>query len=97
MDTKSLKDILQNITPISANEWSYFEQYFSFRRLQKNEMLWKEGETCNHLVFVINGLIYCFQNKEGREVVSNIFSENTLFYDDYSFIKQEPCISTYVA
>jgi len=97
MDTRILKNILQDVTPISENEWSNFEQYFSYRKLLKNEILWKEGQICNHLVFIKSGLIYCYHHKEEKEIVTNLYFENAIFYDDYSFIKQEPCLLNYVA
>jgi CRP-like cAMP-binding protein len=97
MNIGIFKNILQNVTPISENEWLHFEQYFSCRKLLKNEILWKEGEISNHLVFITSGLVYCYHNKEEKEIVTNLYFENSIFYDDYSFIKQEPCILTYVA
>lgn len=54
MDIKIFKNILQNVTPISEEEWQDFEKYFSYRKLLKNEILWKENEKCNHLVFINN-------------------------------------------
>ncbi len=97
MDSNSLRNLLQSVAPISETEWRNFEQYFSSRKLLKTETLWKEGEICNHLVFLKSGLIYCFYNKEEKEIVTNLYFENAVFYDDYSFIKQEPCILTYIA
>lgn len=97
MNIEIFKNILQNVTPISENEWLNFAQYFSYRKLLKNETLWKEGEICNHLVFIKSGLIYCYHNKEEKEIVTNLYFENAVFYDDYSFIKQEPCILNYIA
>jgi CRP-like cAMP-binding protein len=97
MDSNSVRNLLQSVTPISETEWQNFEQYFSSRKLLKNETLWKEGEICNHLVFLKSGLIYCFHNKEEKEIVTNLYFENAIFYDDYSFIKQVPCILTYIA
>jgi CRP-like cAMP-binding protein len=97
MDSNSLRNLLQSVTPISETELQNFEQYFSSRKLLKNETLWKEREICNHLVFIKSGLIYCFHNKKEKEIVTNLYFENAIFYDDYSFINQEPCILTYVA
>lgn len=97
MDFKTYKNLLQSVTPISEDEWKNFEQYFSFRRLNKNEILWKEGDICNHLVFLKSGSVYCFHYKDGKEMVTNLYFENAIFYDDYSFIKQEPCLLTYIA
>ncbi len=97
MDFKIFKNILQNVTPITESEWLNFEQYFSCSKLLKNETLWKEGEICKHLVFMKSGLIYSYHSREEKEIVTNLYFENSIFYDDYSFINQEPCILTYVA
>ncbi len=97
MDSNSLRNILQSVSPIAETEWQNFEQYFSSRKLLKNETLWKENEICTHLAFIKNGLVYCYHNKAEKEIVTNLYFENSLFYDDFSFIRQEPCILTYVA
>lgn len=97
MDSNSLRNLLRSVTSIAETEWQNFEQYFSSRKLLKNETLWKENEICTHLTFINSGLIYCYHNREDKEIVTNLYFENSLFYDDYSFIRQEPCILTYVA
>ena len=97
MDTITFKNILQNVTPISESEWLNFEQYFSIRKLQKNDFLWKEGEICKHLVFIKSGLVYWYYRKEEKEIITNLYFEKAVFYDDYSFIEQEPSVLTYVA
>lgn len=97
MDSNALKNLFQSVTPIAETEWQHFEQYFTSRKLLKNETLWRENEICKHLVFINKGLIYGYHNREGKEIVTNLYFENAVFYDDYSFIKQEPCLLTYVA
>lgn len=97
MDTITFKNILQNVTPISESEWLNFEQYFSIRKLLKNDFLWKEGEICKHLVFIKSGLVYCYYRKEEKEIITNLYFEKAVFYDDYSFIEQKPSVLTYVA
>ena len=97
MTNEIFKTILQNVTPIAKNEWLHFEQYFSSQKILKKEFLWKAGELCKHLVFIKNGSIYCFFNREDKEIVTNLYFQNSIFYDDYSFIKQEPCMLNYVA
>ncbi|MBC6113057.1 Crp/Fnr family transcriptional regulator [Pedobacter fastidiosus] len=97
MDIENFKTTLQNVSPISEDEWRNFEQYFSCRKLHKNEVLWNKGEICNHLIFINKGLIYCFYDKFDKEIVTNLYFENSVFYNDYSFIQQEPSILTYIA
>lgn len=97
MNSNLLKNILQSVTPIVEAEWQDFEQYFSSRRLDKNEWLWKEGDVCRHLVFLSAGSLYCYHNKGDKEIVTNLYFENAIFYDDYSFITQDVCSVNYVA
>jgi len=97
MSIATLKNILQSITPISEDEWDDFEQFFSERKLLKKETLWKEGEICKHLVFISKGLMYCYYNKDGKELVHNLYFEKNLFYDDYSFITNQPGFLNYIA
>lgn len=75
MDIEIFKNILQSVTPIAETEWLNFEQYFSDKKILKNETLWKEGEICNHLVFIKSGLIYCYYNKEEKETVTDILQK----------------------
>ncbi len=97
MDSEIFKNIVLKVTEITKDEWLDFEQYFSVRMLVKNEFLWKEGDLCDQLVFVQNGLLYCYHEKDTREIVTSLYFENAIFYDDYSFITQKPGMKNYVA
>jgi CRP-like cAMP-binding protein len=93
----NIKSILTAITPIEEDCWEAFEAFFTRKTLKKNEILWGNGEVCKHLVFINTGLFRSFRYVETKEVSTNFFFENSFFYDDYSFITQNPCIDTYEA
>jgi CRP-like cAMP-binding protein len=93
----NLKSIFNNVTLIEEEAWSDFEQYFSTKTLRKQDVLWRAGEVCKHLVFIDKGLIRSFRFIEGKEISTNFFFEGTVFYDDYSFISGQPCSDSYEA
>jgi CRP-like cAMP-binding protein len=93
----NFKSILTNTTPIEETAWNDFEGYFSEKVIRKNEVLWKAGAICKHLVFINSGLIRAFQNTDDRRVTTNFYLEGSIFYDDYSFISQQPCTCCYEA
>lgn len=90
-----IKSILTSVTPIEEDAWTDFEQYFTKKKLRKNEKLWKTGEICKHLVFINYGLIRSYRYLGTKEISTHFFFEGRIFYDDYSFVSQNPCIDTY--
>jgi CRP-like cAMP-binding protein len=93
----NLKSIFNQVTPIEEEAWIDFEQYFSIKTLRKRDVLWQAGEVCKHLVFINKGLIRSCRFIEEKEISTNFFFEDTVFYDDYSFISGQPCADSYEA
>lgn len=93
----NLKSLFNRVTPLEEEAWTDFEQYFSTKTLRKNDVLWHAGEICKHLVFIHTGLIRSFRFVEKKEISTNFFFENTVFYDDYSFISGKACADSYEA
>lgn len=93
----NLKSLFNSVTPIEEEAWTDFEQYFSTKTLQKYDLLWRAGEICKHLVFINTGLIRSFRFLEKKEISTHFFFENTVFYDDYSFLSGQPCADSYEA
>lgn len=97
LDTSDLKSVIHQFSPVEAVAWKEFEQFFFERRLAKQEMLWEEGEFCQHLVFIQSGLIRCYDLDKGVERTHDFYLEGSLFYDDYSFHAQRPSLNFYQA
>lgn len=97
MAIDKLKAILNSVTPVETAAWDDFEAYFSVRTLRKNELLWKAGDTCKHLVYLQKGLVRSIHHIEDKEITQHFYLEHSVFYDDYSFVSQRPCTNTYEA
>lgn len=97
METSAFKSVVNQVTLIDDTAWDDFEQYFSKRTLRKNELLWAAGDVCRHLVFINYGMIRSFRYANAKEVSNQFFFEDSIFYDDFSFVSQKPCVNSYEA
>lgn len=91
----NIKSLLTSVSPIEDNAWEDFEQYFTNKTLKKNEFIWKTGEVCKYLIFIQKGAIRSYRYTGTKENTTHFFLDGSIFYDDYSFISQNPCIDTY--
>lgn len=91
----SLKSILNQVTFVDELAWEDFIQLKTEKSLKKGELLWREGQVCRHLVFLKKGLIRRFSLNNGKEVTFNFYETSSIFYDDYSFISQQPSKNNY--
>ncbi|MCX6799532.1 MAG: Crp/Fnr family transcriptional regulator [Candidatus Falkowbacteria bacterium] len=97
MQYNEIKNAFNSVAEIDAQVWNEFEQYFTTRRLQKNEVLWNSGEVCKHLIFIKKGLIRIFDSNSDKLNTLQFFFENKILTDYYSFTSQNPCIESYEA
>jgi len=91
-DFKSAIDAIVHINDLA---WSDFKKEFQKKTIKKGEFIWKEGQTCKHLVFLKNGLVRSFSTTNGKETTHTFYEKKNFFYDDYSFLSQKPCIKAY--
>ncbi|MBT29976.1 MAG: cyclic nucleotide-binding protein [Thalassobius sp.] len=92
-----LKEALNQIAPVEECAWNDLEQFLSTKTVRKGELLWKAGDICRQLVFVNKGLIRSFSLIKEKENTHHFYFENSLFYDDYSFISHKKCTKNYEA
>ncbi len=64
----TIKSKLTNVTLIEDEAWNDFEQFFAEKTIRKNEVLWKAGDTCRHLIYISKGLIRVYNTKDDKEV-----------------------------
>jgi CRP-like cAMP-binding protein len=97
MDVSAIKSTIFAVYPIEDEAWLAFEQSLSVKKLLKDEMLWRIGDVCNHVVFINSGLIRSFHDLQGKEITGQFFFENRLLTDYYSFVSQNPSLMGYEA
>ena len=57
--------------------------------LKKGEVLFREGQRCDYLYFVVEGLLKYFYLVDGEERIGQFFFENAWATDLYSFLSRE--------
>lgn len=70
MDTHPIVKHLERYHPISDEDKAYIEQIAVWHEYPKHELLLRAGSVCNHVYFVVDGLIRNFYYKDGRDVTT---------------------------
>jgi CRP-like cAMP-binding protein len=75
---------------LSEQQAGIFLTQFSPTILKKNEVFVAEGQVCNKVGLIEQGLMKCVYNKEGEEVVFEFAYELNFISDYYSFVTNTP-------
>lgn len=99
MKTMTQHDILikfaKDFTEISKDEEDNIKELFVVKQVEKNEILVNAGEVCNHLYFVINGILRTFHlNANGSEFTRLIRKENQFCTVLLSFLEKKTSVAT---
>jgi len=85
-----MKTVFQSIQNISQTELNQLEDLITLRKLNKGELLLKENEVCNEIVFIKKGLLRSyFYNHQGDEITNCFAFENEFMASFSSFITQD--------
>jgi CRP-like cAMP-binding protein len=93
METISLELLHRQLRPlvqVSAAELQAFADLLELRLLRKKELLLREGEVCQHVVFIESGCLRYFYNVNGEYHTGQFFFENSWYTDYDSFLPQVP-------
>ena len=85
-DNLEVKNIASYLSELKAN---------AYRNLEKNEILLNAGEVCNHLYFVVQGILRTFHlNANGTEFTRLIRKENQFCTVLLSFLEKKSSVAT---
>lgn len=80
---------------ISTEDEEKIKKYFKVRNVEKNEILLNAGEVCNHLYFVVQGILRTFHlNTNGTEFTRLIRKENQFCTVLLSFLEKKSSVAT---
>ena len=80
---------------ISTEDEEKIKKYFKVRNIEKNEILLNAGEVCNHLYFVVQGILRTFHlNANGTEFTRLIRKENQFCRVLLSFLEKKSSVAT---
>lgn len=85
------KQFLQNIVPITDEEFANSIPLFTKQYLGKGEYLIRQDQVCKHIAFIVKGSFRTYYlNDKGEETTSCFCTENGFTTSYKSFIFQEP-------
>ncbi len=86
-----ITDFLINLVPFSHDELNDILSHFEKEYVQKNQVLIKEGQVCNKLYFVEQGIGRSYYLKQdGKEVTQWFFGVGNFMSSADSFFQQSP-------
>ena len=88
---ETLRNIVSSYNrDIPENDIKYAYQYCEEIRLDKGELLSNEGDIVDKLYFMHKGCIVFYAEINGVEKPIEFFTENDIFTDFYSYLKEVP-------
>lgn len=90
MKFEQLKHYFQQITPLSSAEWEDFASQLTLIRKVPGEIILKEGQICNFVAFINEGLVRVYEIVDGIEVNRTFFMTGFFATEYLSFVSREP-------
>jgi CRP-like cAMP-binding protein len=86
----TLFNYINSIHPLSEGAIQQLERCLEIIEVPKRHMLLNDGEVCNYMYVVLDGLVRMYYVKDDDEVCSLFIEEKYLFNAPYSFYKRKP-------
>src|SRR5690606_36598670 len=84
-----LRKHIEQITPLSKEEFDYIQTFFTKKRVRKRQYLIHEGDEVKHEFLVLSGLYKVFfVDKQGKEFIMQFAKESWWISDYASFFRQ---------
>ena len=84
------RELARRYSTMTHDELVALESVLVPMKFSKGEMILREGEVCNHIYFIEQGLIRQFYYKNGKEVTEHLGEDHTIFMCIESLFKEEP-------
>lgn len=87
---EKLRTHIEEISPLTDEEFEYIHSFFTLRRVRKNQYLIHEGDEVRYEYFVLKGIYKVFYlDTEGKEYILQFAQENWWMSDYTGFFKQQ--------
>jgi CRP-like cAMP-binding protein len=85
-----LRKHIEQITPLTDEEFEYIKTFFSLKRIRKNQYLIHEGDEVKYEYLVLSGICRVFYiDNQGKEYIVQFAQENWWMSDYNAFFKQQ--------
>ncbi|HEY8915877.1 MAG TPA: Crp/Fnr family transcriptional regulator [Chitinophaga sp.] len=85
-----IKAFIETIVRPNTEEWLAFEEILQPKKLQRKELLLKEGQVCTFIAFLNSGVLREYSYQHDKEVTVDFVGENQFTSDYQSFILKTP-------
>jgi len=91
-----LRKHIEQITPLSDEEFEYIKPFFALKKVRKHQYLLHEGDEAKHEFLVLSGVYKVFYiDEQGKEYILQFAQENWWMADYQAFFKQQQA-TTYI-
>ena len=84
------RELARRYSTMTHDELDVLESILIPRKYAKNEIILREGETCENIYWVVKGLVRQFYYKNKKELTEYMATENSIVMCIESLVKEEP-------
>jgi CRP-like cAMP-binding protein len=84
------RELARRYSTMTHEELDILESVLVPMKFAKNEIILGEGDTCEHIYWVVKGLARQYYFKNGKEVTEYMGTENTIMMSIESLFKEKP-------
>ena len=84
------RELARKYSTMTLEELDLLENILVPMKFNKNQLILKEGEICENIYYINQGLIRQFYFKNGKEVTEHLGENRTIFMCIESLFKEEP-------
>ena len=84
------RELARKYSTMTLEELDLLESILVPMKFNKNQLILKEGEICENIYYINQGLIRQFYFKNGKEVTEHLGENRTIFMCIESLFKEEP-------
>lgn len=84
------RELARKYSTMTLEELDLLESILVPMKFNKNQLILKEGEICENIYYINQGLIRQFYFKKGKEVTEHLGENRTIFMCIESLFKEEP-------
>ena len=84
------RELARRYSTMTHDELDILESVLVPMKFTKNEIILGEGDTCEHIYWIVKGLARQYYYKNGKEVTEYMGTENTIMMSIESLFKEKP-------
>ena len=84
------RELARRYSTMTHDELDILESILVPMKYAKGEKILNEGDVCEHIYWVVKGLVRQYYYKNGKELTEYMATENTIFMSIESLFREEP-------